>query len=179
MEDVWLNLSNIYGLERFNNFEMNQAGVLRNLKTNRILEGSKNNRGYIQFCLSQDGFIKRVLKHRLIAELWIWNPEGESCVDHQDRNPLNNVIENLRWCSASENNRNKSMSKNNTSGEMNIQKCLNRGRPRWLVHFGRHRAGNRHLKLFPRDPDSDDIPDDVIAYRDAYAAKWKGDFNPT
>ena len=178
MEDVWLNISNIYGLEQFNNFEMNQAGVLRNLKTNRILEGAKNNRGYIVFCLSQDGLIKSVSKHRLIAELWIWNPDDLDCVDHQDRNKLNNEIENLRWCSVSENNRNSSIRKNNTSGEMNISKCLNRGRPYWKVQFGHRETGNRHEKLFKRDLNSDVIPAEVLSYRDAYAATWKGDFNP-
>ena len=177
MEEVWLNISNIYGLEQFSKFEMNQAGVLRNLKTNRILEGTLSN-GYVKFGLNQEGLRKWVNKHRLIAELWIWNPDGESCVDHQDRDRLNNTIENLRWCSYAENNRNCSMSKNNTSGEMNISKCLVHGRPRWLVHFGDRETGNQHRKYFPRDPDSDVIPDEVIAYRDEYAEKWKGNFNP-
>jgi len=178
MEEVWLNISNIYGLEQFNNFEMNQAGVLRNLKTNRIIEGYIGNHDYIQFCLSQDGLKKLVLKHRLIAELWIWNPDGKSCVDHQDRDPLNNEIENLRWCSYAENNMNRSMRKDNTSGEMNIYKYLDHCLPRWLVQFGNHKDGNRHRKYFPRDPDSDVIPAEVIAYRDEYAEKWKGNFNP-
>jgi hypothetical protein len=177
MEDVWLNLSNIYGLERFNNYEMNQAGVLRNLKTNRISEGSIGKRGYVMFNLGQGGLKKLVSKHRLIAELFVYNPDGKSCVDHQDRDKLNNVIENLRWCSASENNMNKSMRKDNTSGEMNICKCLNNGRPRWKVQFGHHK-GNQYQKLFPRDPDSDVIPAEVIAYRDEYAATWKGSFCP-
>ena len=178
MEEVWLNLSNVYGLEQFNNFEMNQAGVLRNFKTNRILKGYKTD-GYVRFCLSQDGFKKMVSKHRLIAELWIWNPDDLACVDHQDRDRLNNAIENLRWCSHEENNRNASMRKDNTSGEMNIRKCLNNGCSYWKVEFGNHKVGNQHVKLFKRDPNSDVKPAEVIAYRDAYAAKWKGNFNPT
>jgi hypothetical protein len=179
MEDVWLNLSNIYGLEQFDNYEMNQQGVLRNLKTNRISEGCIGNNGYVQFGLSQDGLRKSVNKHRLIAELFVFNPDDLPCVDHKDRNKLNNTVENLRWCSVSENGRNCSIPKDNTSGEMNIQKCLSHGRPRWKVKFGHHKVGNLHEKYFPCDPDSDDIPDEVIAYRDAYAAKWKGNFNPT
>ncbi len=176
MEEVWLNISNIYGLEQFNNYEMNQAGVLQNLKTNRIIEGSISY-GYVQFHLNQEGLRKGVFKHRLIAELWIWNPDGKSCVDHQDRNKLNNEIENLRWCSHSENNMNRSMSNRNTSGEMNIYN-LDHCRPLWLVQFGNHRSGNLHRKFFPLDPDSDVIPAEVIAYRDEYSAKWKGSFCP-
>ena len=176
--EVWLNVENIYGLEQFSNYETNEAGVLRNVKTKRILEGSINH-GYIMFGLSQGGLTKHVLKHRLIAELFIWNPDNLPCVDHQDRNKLNNTVENLRWCSYEENSRNLSIPKRNTSGEMNISKCLNKGKPYWLVAFGSHRAGNRHEKIFKRDPDSNEIPDEVKQYRDTYALKWKGEFNPT
>lgn len=175
--EVWLSLANVYGLEQFSNFEMNQQGVLRNVKTKRILQGSIDTHGYIQFHLSQGGVAKQVHKHRVLAELFIWNPDYLPCVDHIDRNKLNNAIENLRWCSYDENSRNMSISKRNTSGEMNIQKCLNSGNPCWLVAFGR--AGNQHRKLFKRDPDSDEIPVHVLEYRDSYAKQWKGDFNPT
>jgi hypothetical protein len=170
---AWLNLENIYGLERFDNYEINQAGVLRNVKTKRILKGGITN-GYVRFHLKQDCFKKLVLKHRLIAELFVFNPDSLTCVDHIDRNRLNNSIDNLRWCSYEENNRNRSMSNRNTSGEMNIQKCFNHGRPRWLVQF----IGNKHRKYFPRDPDSDEIPEEVIAYRNEYSKHWKGQFCP-
>ena len=175
---TWLNLSNIYGLEQFTNYEINEQGVLRNVETNRILKGSIGKDGYARFCLKQDGLTKYVKKHRLIAELFIWNPDDLPCVDHIDRNKLNNAVDNLRWCSYEENSRNQSKPRDNSSGEMNIQKYLNRGHPRWLVKFGNHRAGNRHQKYFPRDPDSDVIPDEVKQYRDAYSLKWKGDFSP-
>jgi hypothetical protein len=175
---AWLSLENVYGLEKFDNYEMNQEGVLRNVKTNRILKGFIGKDGYARFELNQDGFTKKVFKHRLIAELFVWNPDDLPCVDHIDRNRLNNSIENLRWCSVSENNRNQSIPKHNTSGEMNIHKCFNHGRPRWLVHFGTHRAGNEHQKFFPRDPDSDEIPEEVIAYRNEYSKHWKGKFCP-
>ena len=174
---TWLNLENIYGLEEFNNFEMNDQGVLLNLKFNRLIEGFIKE-GYVKFCLTQDGLTKHVFKHRLIAELFIWNPNNLPCVDHIDRDRLNNAIENLRWCSYAENSRNRSISKCNTSGEMNIQKCLKNGYPYWRVKFGDHEDGNQHQKLFKRDPNSDVIPDEVKQYRDAYSLKWKGDFSP-
>jgi hypothetical protein len=174
---AWLNLENVYGLEKFDNYEMNQEGVLRNVKTNRILKGALT-KGYVRFGLNQDCIIKHVYKHRLIAELWIFNPDDLACVDHKDRNPLNNSIENLRWCSYEENNRNMSMRKHNTSGEMNIHKCFNHGQPRWLVRFGNYSTGNHHQKRFPRDPNSDEIPDEVKLYRDAYSKQWKGQFHP-
>jgi len=175
---AWWNLKDVCGLEKFTNYEMNQEGILRNVKTNRILKGGITKDGYARFELNQDGFTKQVFKHRLIAELWIFNPDNLPCVDHIDRNKLNNAVENLRWCSYEENCRNKSIPKHNTSGEMNIHKCFNHGRPHWLVRFGDYYTGNEHVKRFPLDPNSDLIPDEVIAYRDAYSKHWKGLFHP-
>ena len=45
--------------------------------------------------------------HRILARHFIPNPDDLPQVDHIDRNPLNNSIDNLRWISASDNGRNR------------------------------------------------------------------------
>ena len=45
--------------------------------------------------------------HRILAKHFLPNPDNLPQVDHIDRNPLNNSIENLRWVSASDTMRNR------------------------------------------------------------------------
>lgn len=42
-----------------------------------------------------------------MAKAFIPNPDNLLCVDHKNNNKIDNRIENLRWVSYSENNRNK------------------------------------------------------------------------
>lgn len=66
--------------------------------------GTKINRfGYKEVALSKDGKTKTVLLHRLIAIHFVDNPTNLPCVNHINGIKTDNRIENLEWCTQSQN----------------------------------------------------------------------------
>ncbi len=81
------------------NYEISNFGKVRNLTTQKILQGINIGNGY----LSVNIHGKRILVHRLVALCFLDNPENKSCVDHINRTRNDNRVENLRWVTHSEN----------------------------------------------------------------------------
>ena len=76
----------------------------------KILKPRNNKDGYIFYSFYKNGKYKHIYLHHIIVKLFI-NPEYDPKlfeVDHKDRNPKNNSIENLAIVSHLENQRNKS-----------------------------------------------------------------------
>ena len=100
-------------LTDYSKYAVSNFGNVKNIKTNRILKGAIDNKGYKRVTLK----LKENHKlHKLVASVFLDNPENKRCIDHIDSNRLNITISNLRWASHKENNRNRSLSKKNTSG---------------------------------------------------------------
>lgn len=68
----------------------------------------KLNGEIVTFDYSSPLYFKKggVMIHRIVAELFIPNPENKPCVDHIDTDIHNNRVDNLRWVTIKENNNN-------------------------------------------------------------------------
>lgn len=60
-------------------------------------------KGYRRVALSQNNKRTNYPVHRLVAEAFIPNPDEKPFVNHIDGNKRNNEVQNLQWCTASEN----------------------------------------------------------------------------
>ena len=89
------------------NYQINKLGeVRRKYKNGNIsnLNPFLGKNGYYSVTLEKR---KRKSIHRLLCEVFIDNPDNLPCVDHINRNRLDNRLENLRWVSYRDNSLNK------------------------------------------------------------------------
>lgn len=97
-------------------FEINSHGVVRSLRRpvnspvaggSRIIGGKVLKpaivKGYPAIQPTVNGTRKTLYLHRVMAELFVPNPEGKPCVNHIDGDKTNMNPENLEWCTHKEN----------------------------------------------------------------------------
>jgi hypothetical protein len=70
----------------------------------RLLKTSVDKHGYVRADLCLNGVRKALKVHRLVATAFIPNPNNKPYINHKDGNKKNNNVNNLEWCSPSENN---------------------------------------------------------------------------
>lgn len=102
--------------------------------------------GKLYICtIGKDGYyyLGKKLLHRIVAELFIPNPENKPFVDHIDTNRLNNRVDNLRWVTRTENNNNPLTKKHNS--EANKSKKLSEETKRKMSEIIKHQYKNGRI----------------------------------
>lgn len=110
--EIWKDIEGYEGL-----YQVSNLGRVKSLKFNKIkiLSQGISGSGYKIVSLSKENQRKIFLVHRLVAMVFIKNPNNYPCINHKDENKLNNLANNLEWCTHRYNcnykNHNKNLSK--------------------------------------------------------------------
>lgn len=84
-------------------YAISNFGFVRNVVTDLILSSTITRQGYHRISLWENRKSRTVAVHRLVAEMFLEQPDGANVVNHIDGNPGNNRVDNLAWTTISEN----------------------------------------------------------------------------
>ena len=94
--EIWFDIPN------FESYQVSSWGRIRNAD-GKLLLPEKSEKGYLKVRLCKHGKIFKKRVHRLVAEVFIDNPNDLPQVNHKDGNKENNSITNLEWVTDEEN----------------------------------------------------------------------------
>ena len=97
------NLGKIRSLDREITYKYKENDIRSAKLKGRNIKISKDNNGYAITCLTKNTKGKTHKIHRLVAKAFISNPEKKKCVNHKNGIKNDNRVENLEWCTHSEN----------------------------------------------------------------------------
>ena len=102
-KEIWKDIQGYEGM-----YQVSSHGRVKSLNYNKtglegILNPNNNGKGYLQVYLTKNKKSKKVLIHRLVAQAFLYKPTDKNYVNHKDGNKSNNNVNNLEWCTRSEN----------------------------------------------------------------------------
>ena len=95
MEEIWKDKKDYE-----EHYQVSNWGRVKSIKfgKERILKPQKDKDGYLQVTLCKNNNQCQFKVHRLVAEVFLPNPNNYKEVNHKDENKTNNVVTNLEWC---------------------------------------------------------------------------------
>ena len=107
MKEVWKDIPNYEGL-----YQVSNLGRVKSFRKSTkfgsqpeyILKPNLANNGYMQVTLYNNAKRHKFLVHRLVAIVFLPNPDNLPQINHKDEDRQNNEVSNLEWCTAEYNN---------------------------------------------------------------------------
>lgn len=91
-------------MKEYMGYKISNDGRVFNKKGDKELYYDINHKGYKRVTLFYEGKSKKYFVHRLVAMLYVENPNNKNQVNHIDGDKLNNHYTNLEWVTNKENN---------------------------------------------------------------------------
>lgn len=104
MQEIWKDIKGWEGLYQVSNLGRVKSLNYNKEKTSKVLR-TKKARGYDRVCLCRKGYHKYISVHRVVAMMFVPNPDNKPEVNHIDGNKSNNTVNNLEWVTSRENTR--------------------------------------------------------------------------
>lgn len=96
MQEIWKDIKSYEGL-----YQVSNLGNVKSNYTNKNLKFIGKEYKCVKLYKNKEGNTFYI--HRLVAELFIDNPDNKYQVNHKDENKYNNKVDNLEWCTHKEN----------------------------------------------------------------------------
>ena len=127
------------------NYQVSNVGRVRNSRTGRILKPALSKTGYLTVRISKNSEAKTHNIHQLVAREFLRNPFDLKCIDHIDGNRSNNNLDNLRFCSYSQNGGNRKKQENTSSDFKGV--CWQKKGNTWGAYI-KINGSQKHLGFF-------------------------------
>ena len=109
MEEIWKDIEGFEGLYQVSNLGRVRS-LDREIRQNnrpyyikgRILKNIKGEYYYVNLH-GEDGAVRKLKVHRLVADAFIPNPDNLPQINHKNENKMDNRVENLEWVTAQQN----------------------------------------------------------------------------
>lgn len=141
-----------------NLYEISNFGRVRSLGNGnsnscreRILKFSKDSSGYFYVDLWRDGKVKFFKVARLVAVVFILNPDNLAQVNHINSIKTDNRSENLEWCNQRYNRNHYQKTQNGTSKYPGVS--WHKRQRKWVAQISTN-GENHHLGYFKNETDA-------------------------
>lgn len=122
-----------FKIPNYSQYLVTKRGIFKNIHSDHFVNSSLSKWGYSTIVLTRDDGKRMTLRvHRVLASMFIPNPENKVSVDHIDGNKINNCLSNLRWVTPKENTANSLRLGLMVKGENHPNSLLNEDSVRYI-----------------------------------------------